>query len=143
MGHKSLALIYKPHIQKQYPNVLCVQKKKKVHGLGWKHGGTDSSADSLTIQMHPQLHGNRIIFFLFKDQRLNLGPHACWPSPLPLSYISQGWPSLSHVAFMFQLFILITYNKCILYCFMGRYLEFSKVTTGSIWKISGGLAPLV
>lgn len=138
MGHNkfsswSINHIYRNSIQMPYAY-------KTVHGLGRKCGGTDSSARSLTIPNAPSTPWLTGFFFPF--QRLNLGPHACWPSLLPLSYISQWWPSLLHVAFMFQFFIVITYNKCALDCFMGRHPEFFKIISGNIWKISGEFAPL-
>lgn len=45
-------------------------KKKKVHGLGWKRGGTDSSADSLTVPDAPSTPRlTELFFFSFSKIR--------------------------------------------------------------------------
>lgn len=49
------------------------KKKKKVHGLGWKRGGTDSSADSLTVPDAPSTPWLTELFF-FPFQRSEIEP---------------------------------------------------------------------
>lgn len=131
----SINHIYRNSIQMPY---AC----KPVHGLGRKHGGTDSSA-GLSHYSKCTLNSmvNRITFLF---QRSETEPRAsCVLVKPPTTELHLQVVAFTITCcFYVSIFIAITYNKCILDCLMEKHLEFFKVTSGRIWKISGDLAPL-